>query len=62
MSDSAPPTPSVSLLFLNLQTWETNSPHFRHASHREENTGLLIGFLLIKEMWQIRFFFGGGGG
>lgn len=36
-------------------------PPFRHASRREENTGLLIGFLLIKEMCQIRFFFFRGG-
>lgn len=42
----------------HLLAAETNSPNLRHTSHQEENTGLLIGFLLIKEMWQIRFFGG----
>lgn len=62
MSDSPPPfSLSLSLIVSNcghVLASETNSPSFRYTSHQEENTGLLIGFRLIKEMWQIKFFGG----
>lgn len=50
----------VSPFYFSIWRHETQipPPALDTPAAREERTGLLIGFLLIKEMWQIRFFGG----